>query len=328
MKSSASSSKSDVANTRAGTVKACRRARLAPSVGGQIETLAVHEGDRVERGDLLLELWNQDLAAQVTLAEREAEAAEARARAACLNAENAEREAERQVKLKERGLASEEAVDRATTAAQAGRADCEAAQATARVQAARVKVVAEANLAKTRLKAPFDGVVAQVSGELNEYVTPSPPGIPTPARGGPDRRRLLLHLGPHRRGGRRPGAGRRRGPGEPGRLRRSAPSPAPVRRIAPYVLDAGEAGPHRGGGGGDRRSPRRRPPARGLQRGRGGHRGAPRGRPGVPTAAIRAGGGVLVLDPASGLIEERDIATGLGNWDYTQVTEGLEAGDR
>ena len=168
-----------VANTRAGTVKACRRARLAPSIGGQIATLKVHEGDRVKAGDLLLELWNQDLKAQVTLTEREAEAAQARARSACLNADNAQREADRQEKLAKRRLASEEAVDRAITAAQAGRADCEAAQATARVHAARLGVT-RANLAKTSLTAPFDGVVAEISGELNEYVTPSPPGIPTP----------------------------------------------------------------------------------------------------------------------------------------------------
>jgi hypothetical protein len=30
------------------------------------------------------------------------------------------------------------------------------------------------------LRAPFDGVVADISGELGEYATPSPPGIPTP----------------------------------------------------------------------------------------------------------------------------------------------------
>jgi multidrug efflux pump subunit AcrA (membrane-fusion protein) len=37
-----------VANTRAGTVQACRRAKLAPPSGGQIVSLPVHEGDRVE----------------------------------------------------------------------------------------------------------------------------------------------------------------------------------------------------------------------------------------------------------------------------------------
>ena len=39
-----------VSNTRAGTVKACRRARLAPAIGGQIAKLAVKEGDRVSTG--------------------------------------------------------------------------------------------------------------------------------------------------------------------------------------------------------------------------------------------------------------------------------------
>ena len=47
-----------VANTRAGTVKACRRARLAPGAGGQIDTLEMKEGQRVKAGALLLELWN------------------------------------------------------------------------------------------------------------------------------------------------------------------------------------------------------------------------------------------------------------------------------
>ena len=45
-----------VANTRSGTVKACRRARLAPAIGGQIQELSVHEGDSVESGQVLLVL--------------------------------------------------------------------------------------------------------------------------------------------------------------------------------------------------------------------------------------------------------------------------------
>ena len=53
-----------VANTRAGSVSACRRAKLAPPLGGRIEKLAVREGDRVKRGQLLLELWNDDLVAR------------------------------------------------------------------------------------------------------------------------------------------------------------------------------------------------------------------------------------------------------------------------
>jgi HlyD family secretion protein len=47
----------------------------------------------------------------------------------------------------------------------------------------------------------------------------------------------------------------------------------------------------------------------------------------VPTAAIRAEGGVLVFDPGTGLLEDREIETGLGNWDQTEVTSGLDAGE-
>src|SRR5207237_9279181 len=46
-----------VANTRAGTVQACRRARLAPPMGGQIVALPVRGGTRLDPGAVLVELW-------------------------------------------------------------------------------------------------------------------------------------------------------------------------------------------------------------------------------------------------------------------------------
>ncbi|MBW1693996.1 MAG: efflux RND transporter periplasmic adaptor subunit [Deltaproteobacteria bacterium] len=168
-----------VANTRAGTVKACRRAKLSPSIGGQIAKLPIHEGDRVKKGDLLVEIWNKDLVAEVKLVKSEVKGARARARAACLNADVAQREANRLVKLRDKGALSEEKTDKAVTEAKALRADCEAAKASVLMSEARVGVV-KANLARTRLIAPFDGVVAEINGELSEYVTPSPIGIATP----------------------------------------------------------------------------------------------------------------------------------------------------
>ncbi len=168
-----------VANTRAGTVKACRRAKLSPSVGGQIAKLSIREGDMVKEGDLLLEIWNQDLVAEVQLAQSEAEAARARARAACLKAEVSQREANRLVKLRDKGVASEEKTDKAVTDAKALKADCKAAKASVLTSEARIGVV-KANLTRTRLIAPFDGVVAEINGELSEFVTPSPIGIATP----------------------------------------------------------------------------------------------------------------------------------------------------
>ena len=57
-----------VANTRAGTVEACRRAHLSPSLGGQIETLPHREGERVTKGTVLMTLWSEDVQADIVLA--------------------------------------------------------------------------------------------------------------------------------------------------------------------------------------------------------------------------------------------------------------------
>ena len=168
-----------VSNTRAGTVKACRRANLSPAIGGQIARLAVREGDRVKAGEVLIELWNEDLSAQVKLAKSETAAAGARAEEACLLAEVSKREADRLVELFKKGLAADDSLDRAVTNAKAREAACRAAQEGAKVSSARIDVT-RAALERTILRAPFDGSVAEVNGEVGEFVTPSPPGIPTP----------------------------------------------------------------------------------------------------------------------------------------------------
>jgi HlyD family secretion protein len=168
-----------VANTRAGTVNACRRAKLSPSIGGQISHLAVREGEQVKGGSLLLEIWNEDLKAQLALAEREVDVARAQARSACLAAEEAARQAKRSEQLFRSEVSSEEQADRDATQAKTLKAQCEASLASIETGLARIKV-AEANLTRTRLVAPFDGVIAKISGELNEFVTPSPIGVQTP----------------------------------------------------------------------------------------------------------------------------------------------------
>ena len=86
---------STIANTRAGTITACRRARLAPRSGGQIAKLSVKEGDRVIKGQILLELWNADIAARLRLAQDQEASARSRREEVCLNAEFAARELNR-----------------------------------------------------------------------------------------------------------------------------------------------------------------------------------------------------------------------------------------
>ncbi|MCP4994643.1 MAG: efflux RND transporter periplasmic adaptor subunit [Gammaproteobacteria bacterium] len=168
-----------VANTRAGTVNACRRAKLSPSIGGQIAHLSIQEGDQVKAGTLLLEIWNEDLKALLALAEREVTVSKAQANAACLSAEEASRQAKRSEQLFRSHVDSAEQTDRVVTQAKSLQAQCEASRASVQMGLARINV-AQANLSRTRLQAPFDGVVAKIEGELNEYVTPSPVGVQTP----------------------------------------------------------------------------------------------------------------------------------------------------
>ncbi len=168
-----------IANTRAGTVKACREANLSPGIGGQIAYLPVKKGDQVKGGQLLVELWNKDLVARAQLAQSEVAAAKARAKAIALKAGVAKREAKRIEKLKQASIVSEEVFDTAVTESKVLEAEYLAAQAAEKTSLEQLHVI-EVEFERTRLIAPFAGIIAEINGELNEYVTPSPPGIPTP----------------------------------------------------------------------------------------------------------------------------------------------------
>ncbi|TAK40401.1 MAG: efflux RND transporter periplasmic adaptor subunit [Betaproteobacteria bacterium] len=167
-----------VANTRAGSVAACRRAKLATPLGGRIEKLAVREGDRVQAGQLLLELWNDDLVARERVAREQLQTARSHVNEACLVAAAAARDAVRTRQLRDKGFVSEERVDRAESESQAKQAACESARTQVAEAQARISA-SRADTARTVVRAPFAGIVAEVNGEVGEFLTPSPPGIPT-----------------------------------------------------------------------------------------------------------------------------------------------------
>jgi HlyD family secretion protein len=167
-----------VSNTRVGTVKACRRSFLAPATGGQVAKLHVREGDRVKQNQLLMEVWNKDLKAQVKLQEFQIRANQATAEQVCQLAAVAEREAQRIILQRKHDIVSEEAFDAKKTEARAKRASCNASLATIAVSEANRDAV-QAAVERTFVFAPFDGRVAEINVEIGEYVTPSPPGIPT-----------------------------------------------------------------------------------------------------------------------------------------------------
>jgi len=171
--------KSSVSNTRVGTIKACRRAYLAPATGGNVAQLFVKEGENVKQGQLLLKVWNDDLQAQMKLHQAQIKVNKATAEQNCELAAGAQRDAQRLSRLKKYDrIISEEQLDRALTAAQAQREFCNAARAMVGVAQANVELI-KATLERTIIRAPFDGTVAEINAELGEFVTPSPPGIPT-----------------------------------------------------------------------------------------------------------------------------------------------------
>ncbi|MBL4622540.1 MAG: efflux RND transporter periplasmic adaptor subunit [Immundisolibacteraceae bacterium] len=169
---------STIANTRAGTVKACQRARLSPNASGQVTALNVTEGSMVQPGDVLMELWHRDLDAQLSLAQQQALSTEQRAAATCVRADTASRDAQRGQDLKKKGFISDEQLDQRVSGADASAIACRADNLSATAANAQIEVISAA-LDRTRLRAPFAGVVAEVNAEIGEFMTPSPTGIAT-----------------------------------------------------------------------------------------------------------------------------------------------------
>ena len=169
-----------VTNSRAGTVKARRRAKLSPQEGGRVVALPKRKGDRVKSGDVLLELDKSVAQARLDLARRERESAVADANRACLAAERAGRELERNRGLAAKGIVSTDLLDQVDSAARTASASCDSAHAAEKRAQASIEL-AESQLDYMTLRAPFDGVVAELSIEVGEWTTPSPPVIQVPA---------------------------------------------------------------------------------------------------------------------------------------------------
>ena len=168
-----------VSNTRAGTVEACRRSKLSMPIGGRVDALHVDEGDHVAAGQVLLSLWNKDREAMAAQASARLLAARHGAEKMCVEAANAEREAKRLETLYKKGLVSIEATELGRTRAHAGQLGCQASRDEEQVAQANLQLN-QVLLEETYLRAPFAGIVAEINGEIGEYVTPSPPGVATP----------------------------------------------------------------------------------------------------------------------------------------------------
>jgi HlyD family secretion protein len=315
---------SSVTNTRAGTVDACRRAGIAPATGGTIIGLYVKDGDQVKQGQLLLELWNADHKAQVLLAQRDADASKAISRQSCVHADVSRRTADRLVRLREGKVASADEVERAVGEAESSAAACDASKVAMRVKEAAVEL-AQATLQRTQLHAPFDGVVAEINGELGEFVTPSPVGVATlPTVDLIDNSCLLIRApidevdAPDVRAGQKAWVSL-----DAFKDRKFS---GKVQRVAPYVLDIEKQSRTV-----DVEAVIDDPEMQVLLPGYSADVQVileeRLGVLNIPTGALLEDSSVYVVPEKGGALEKRAVTTGLSNWEVTEVVSGLKEGE-
>ncbi|GAB5451601.1 MAG: efflux RND transporter periplasmic adaptor subunit [Halioglobus sp.] len=315
-----------VSNTRAGTVEACRRSKLSMPIGGRVDVLSVDEGDRVAAGQVLLSLWNKDRKAMTSQAEAQQLVANNRAQQMCVEANNAAREADRLTTLHGKNLTSRERMEIGRTRAESSHFACQAARDEAKVAEANL-AMNRALLEETYLRAPFEGIVAEINGEIGEYVTPSPPGVATPPAVDLIDYSCLYVTAPIDE----VDAGEL-AKGLPARITldafRGEQFPATLDRIAPYVLDLEkQARTVEIDVKFDDPGVRSRllvgysadidiildTRANALR---------------VPTEAVMENDEVFRYNAADGTLQRVALETGLRNWNFTEVTGNLSEGDR
>jgi HlyD family secretion protein len=148
--------------TASGYVVARRKAVVSAKIQGRLAALNVEEGSRVRQGQVIARLESRDYEASVN-----------RARAAVQRAQADVAENRRQLALAER-LTAEKimAVDQLQATESRLRVG-EAMLAQARADLS----FSQAQLANTRIEAPFSGTVVKKMAEVGESVAPIPPGV-------------------------------------------------------------------------------------------------------------------------------------------------------
>lgn len=153
-----------------GTVRPRSQITVVPQVAGRVEWVspALVSGGRFEAGELLLRIEPADYQNAVAIAEADV----AERRVAVLRAEE-----ERELAVEEyERLRAREGIDLATDSTDMGslifrEPQLEAARANLRRAEARLDD-AELSLQRTRVRAPFDGVVQSEGADIGQYVAP------------------------------------------------------------------------------------------------------------------------------------------------------------
>lgn len=321
-----------------------RVAEVGSPVTGVVEFVWVERGDRVSAGQKLATLKTDVEEASVSVARARAGSG-AEVRTAQANHEFALQKLARAEDLERQGFVSQQALDQLRTEVKVAAQRLALAGDHQQVWRAEHEL-ARRQLARRTIRAPFDGVVAELTIEQGEWITPSPPGIPMPAvldLLDPDAIYVSAPLDEVDRG--------RVAVDLPVRITLDAyPGKSfagKIARIAPYILDVAEQSRtfEVEATFEDAQFARTLPPgasadvevilsvSEGVVR--------------IPTYALAEGKRVLVVESecpsqaglgarlASLLLAHsgeclvaRDVTAGLKNWEFVEIREGLKEGER
>ena len=138
-----------------GTLFAKDEATVAAQVDGQVEKTKVDFGDRLTNGQEIASIDTTSYQAQAN----QTTANLAKAKASALNAEQS---LKRVQSLQKEKISAESELDKAIADAQQARAEVQAAEA--------ANAIAELNLQRSHVRAPFDSAVAERVGSAGDYV--------------------------------------------------------------------------------------------------------------------------------------------------------------
>ena len=163
-----------VTNSQAGTVKARLRARVGAERAGRVASIVRREGARVKRGEIMIQLDASTAENQLEVAQRDVEAAAAGVDVARAAATLARQQHERNARLFADQLISQGEMDQSRSRLESAEAELQGAEA--RQQRARSALrLAQNELEHLRVLAPFDGVVGERMVEVGESVVPGQP---------------------------------------------------------------------------------------------------------------------------------------------------------
>lgn len=161
----------------AGQIAHERQVQLTSEVLGTVEAVLVAEGNRVERGQLVLAIDSETYAADVVLnraAVRLEETGIARSKA---HVADLSRQLDRSARLFEDHLLDARSLEAAAHQLELARLDTRAGNE--RLEQARARLEqSETRLGKTQVRAPMNGIVTAVDIEVGETAVPSSTNIP------------------------------------------------------------------------------------------------------------------------------------------------------